>query len=467
MSTAVSSERFPALGYPVIRIPSETAALGWNALAFVIAHVPLALLMERVHHIATLHAAVTLIVGLRWAVSKANVHRVAYVGAYITAAEALWRMTDATVPWEFSKYATAGIFLVAIFWHGRPRVPRLALLYFALLIPAIAQPAMNEYLVADYLRQMISFHLSGPFALMVCTWFFSYLRLTSSQLERMFFAVIGPSLGIAIITLYSTATAENLSWGTHSNVITSGGYGPNQVSGALGLGALMALMLLVRSKSTFWIKVAIFVLMAFIATQAALTFSRGGLMSAAGAAVVGFLFMSRDRRTRLRIVFLVPLILVVAYFIIVPQLERLTGGALTERYEELSTTGRTEIALSDLSIWQENPVFGAGVGMSLFRKDGWRAAHTEFTRLLAEHGLFGLGAIILLIIMSWQRLRQTRSPEEKAFPATMFAWSFLFMLGYAMRLVAPSFAFGLAFAVHQDERQVVYDPRTGNVFEIS
>jgi hypothetical protein len=422
--------------------------------------------MERVPLVATLHAAVISIVGLRWAVSRANVHRIVYVGAYIATAEAMWRMTNGFVPWEFGKYASAGVFLVAILYHGRPRVPRLALLYFVLLLPAIVQPAINEYLVVDYLRQMLSFNLSGPFALMVCTWFFTYVRLTSGQLERMFFAALGPAMGIAVITVYTTATAEEMKWGTESNVIASGGYGPNQVSAALGLGALMAFMLLVRGKLSTWMKVAIFILMAFIATQSALTFSRGGLIGAAGAAAVGLFFMSSDRRTRLRIVVLIPLIFVVANFIIVPQLKRITGGAIAERFQEFNTTGRTEIALSDLSIWQENVVFGAGVGMSLFRKDGWKAAHTEFTRLLAEHGLFGLAAIIVLFTMSWRRLKETRSPKEKGFTAIMFTWSFLFMLDKAMRLVAPCFAFGLAFAVHQDERQLVYDPRTGKVFEI-
>jgi uncharacterized membrane protein YGL010W len=73
------------------------------------------------------------------------------------------------------------------------------------------------------------------------------------------------------------------------------------------------------------------------------------------------------------------------------------------------------------------------------------SSHTEFSRLLAEHGLFGLGALLLLALMTAQRFRQAQTPVSRAMVLSMMGWSLLFMAHSAMRLAAPAFLFGLAF----------------------
>jgi hypothetical protein len=60
--------------------------------------------------------------------------------------------------------------------------------------------------------------------------------------------------------------------------------------------------------------------------------------------------------------------------------------------------------------------------------------------------VFGLVALVLLLWMAWTALRQAQTPGAKAIVATAIGWSFLFMATSGMRLVAPSFLFGLAFA---------------------
>jgi hypothetical protein len=104
-------------------------------------------------------------------------------------------------------------------------------------------------------------------------------------------------------------------------------------------------------------------------------------------------------------------------------------------------------------MWDENPIFGVGVGMSFYRAEGWKVTHTEFTRLLAEHGLFGFSALVLILLAGCLTVWRSKSLREKAVTASMIGWSLLFMLDKAMRLVAPSFAFGLAFANMQFENE--------------
>lgn len=431
-------------------VSERSLVLFW--VLFVAAHIALALGMRQVPVLSTVHALVILIAGMWWAVSENKLLQVMYVGAYLTGAEVLWRMTAAQVPWEFCKYATGLIFILALMRNGRLRLPLLPTLYFALLLPAIITTAVSYYLPLDSVRQMLSSNLSGPFALVASAWFFSHVKLNSSQLESLFLSIIGPTVGIATIALTSTVTTEHMRWGTQSNFVSSGGFGPNQVSGALGLGALMAFLLLLRSRSGTGLKVFVFITMALLVVQSALTFSRGGLIGALGASLVSAFYLIRKRKSRAKLLLIIALILLAA-FLVLPTLDSITNGALSKRFENTSTTGRVEIAQSDLQMWDRNPVFGVGVGMSLFRDKEWRAAHTEFTRMLAEHGLFGLASLILLLVAGWRRLQKTSTTEGKALIGAMLGWSVLFMLDKAMRLVAPSFMFGVAFVTLQPEPQ--------------
>jgi hypothetical protein len=103
----------------------------------------------------------------------------------------------------------------------------------------------------------------------------------------------------------------------------------------------------------------------------------------------------------------------------------------------------------DLQMWRENPIFGVGPGMGMLYRyslQKWVAAHTEYSRLVAEHGVFGLLALILLVVMVIQSIRRARTIMGKALAAAMVSWTLLFMMIDGMRLVAPAFAFGLSFA---------------------
>jgi O-antigen ligase len=142
---------------------------------------------------------------------------------------------------------------------------------------------------------------------------------------------------------------------------------------------------------------------------------------------------------------------VLTTILVLPFLDNFTSGKLSARFETIETTGRTEIAESDLRMWERNPFLGVGIGMSMFRETGWKAAHTEFTRLVAEHGVLGLFALLFLLFAGWRRLKTTPRTEDKAMIAGMLGWSMLFMADKAMRLAAPSLMCGLSFATLTSE----------------
>jgi O-antigen ligase len=426
-----------------------------RVLAFFAAHVLLALVARQVKAIITVHALATLSLGLWWALSSVRrPERVAYMGAYITGAEILWRMSSAGVFWEMGKYATSAIFIVAMLRSNRLKGPSLPLLYFLLLIPSILLTIDGTSL--GVARGKISFNLSGPLALFVSAWFFSHLRLTTGQLRLLLLAAVAPLIGVATRALAGTLAISELKFMDGSMRATSGGFGPNQVSALLGFGALLAFICLLIHKSSLWPKLVMIGIIIFLGIQSAMTFSRGGLYMAAGGAVVASIFMLKDSRLRIRVIVFTGLFFIIVNFAVLPRLDNFTGGALSTRFTNTDLTKRDDIIWADLEIWKEHPFVGVGPGMAQFDRQDLlgrdSAAHTEFSRLLAEHGLLGATALFLLLIIAYRNFRGSRTDTGKSVVACLTGWSFLFMYINAMRLVAPAFAFALGFATILPDR---------------
>jgi O-antigen ligase len=191
-------------------------------------------------------------------------------------------------------------------------------------------------------------------------------------------------------------------------------------------------------------------LLILFAVQSALTFSRGGLFIAFTSAMLTSLFLIKNRGARIRLVVLGVALFLLGSYVILPKLEEFTRGKLVTRFRNTEPTLRDVIVADDLKTWEDNPVFGVGPGQAKYLHKSFRtsvAAHTEYSRLVAEHGIFGLASLLLLVVAAARTITGARSAEERVVKLMVISWSFLFMLGDAMRLVAPAFFVGLAFAV--------------------
>ena len=414
-----------------------------NVVLFFLAHVPIALLMSRIGKIATVHALLTLAVGLWFALMDRRPQRAAYACAYIAGAEALWRSTSADVFWEFGKYATAAIILLSLYQNMRLKVHGAALLYFALLLPSVLfTMAEREYRFRGF-REPLSFNMSGPLAIMLCLCFFSNLRLTAKEMHKLFLAAIGPIVGLTSLAAYSLLTAHTVRFYGESNLLASGGWGPNQVAAVLGLGAFFAFLGLLCAPGGVLLLGLLLGVMTMFVVQSAMTFSRGGLYIMTGATIAATYFLARQPSVRRRLV-LVGVVLFVGLLGFLFAANQFTGGALLERFLDLDMTHREEFVADDIGIWQESPVFGVGPGLG--EEVRGAEAHTEFTRLLAEHGLFGLAALLVLVFIALDHFLRASNPTQKAMVASMTAWAFLYMAVNSLRLVAPAFTLGLVAA---------------------
>ena len=430
--------------------------MSWIAVTFFIfLHIPIALLMKFVPALGTIHALLALAVGVKWAWSGRALAKVAYVGAYITGSEIIWRSVGASVFWEYGKYAVVLLFVVALFRSRHLQFPLLPTLYFLLLIPATLLTVFQVDL--SEARNMISFNLSGPLALAVSVVFFMGLKLNRRQFLRLLIALIAPMVGIVAIILLGFATTD-VAFGHESSAAASGGFGANQVSALLGMGCVAAFLCVLDTKLRWELKVLLFGLVLEFAMQSALTFSRAGVYYAATSIVAGCVLLMRQLRSALQMTVILALFFLLAYYVVYPRLDEFTGGALSERFQNTRLTGRAEIMDADLKIMAEHPIFGIGVGQAMRERARFFrgfAAHTEFTRLLSEHGSFGCVAALLLVIMGIRNVRVAPTNRGRAVAASLVAYSFCFMTGNGMRMVLPSFAFGLAaVTLVPDKRRV-------------
>lgn len=444
--------------------PARDLANSFNVrvIVFLSLHAPLALLMNMSPWFSTVHGIVALLYGLRAAL-LGRTNQVVYAVSYIAAAEVLWRMSRANLFWEYAKYAMLAIIFVALIveWSRRGESRRLRSVWPVLLAVALAPGAVMVLLQRGPAEAMdaISFNLSSYMALTALGAYLWARPIERDTAIRLLLMIMAPIVGITFLAIYFTLTdLDSLIFLGASNFATSGNYDPNQVSNMMGFGALAGVMLLILIPRGLGARSFILLVTLGMLGQGALTFSRGGLYSfALAAAVFGFHLMNTPRARR-RFLLLFGLFGAVLLVGIYPLLDDFTGGSLSERFADTDTTGRVEVAQADIQAFRENPIVGVGVGQSSeYHRDALGinvTAHTEFTRLLAEHGLFGIVAMATLFWMMVRRYLGNRPGLARAMSASLSVWAVSIMFHSAMRLAVIPLAIALAFAMWQIRRPI-------------
>jgi hypothetical protein len=436
--------------------PNENQAGVTKWCLFLLAHIPLALFLAVSPWIATAHVAIVSVVGVGLILKSDRIRvqqNAVMVAAYIVGAEVMWRMTEAKVFWEVGKYMVILCLAIAIVRRTSQKRPLLPAMFFLLLLPSLAYTIFEGRWGLNEIRQQISFNLSGPFTLLICTWFFAGYALRWSEFRDLLFSLLAPVIGIATVALGSLiAVGTRIQFTAESNFVASGGFGPNQVSAVLGLGVVVTFLLLVMGSLPARARLLLQVIMIWLSVQSLLTFSRTGIILAIIAIMGIGIVLLAEPRTRMKVIAGFLFISFLMTYLVFPQLETYTQGAFSDRYSDTTLGGREQIALLDYQIWQDHLVTGVGVGRALlFRQEmGYAAgAHTEFTRMLAEHGLLGLLAVLIFCVMAMQQIVRANGRMNRAVVIGLILWSGGFMVASAFRLAAPAFALGITFATLQ------------------
>jgi O-antigen ligase len=309
------------------------------------------------------------------------------------------------------------------------------------------------------IRKAIAFNLSGPILLGVSAIYFYRRSLEISTLLNMLFYMLLPIISMLSLLYFKTPDIDEIAFGGGANFEASGGYGPNQVATILGLGVFIVGVYLFFKQRVFGLFSVDMFLFTYVLYRGLITFSRGGMITAflAISLFTYYYILSKENKilnlakyTGLLALF------VIALFIYT---SNVTGGMLENRYANKNaaggfksdiTTGRGTLFISEVSAFLDHPFFGIGVGGSKFYRmeelEIQAASHNEMSRLVAEHGLIGIVALMILIIVPI-RLMFKQSYLARAFLASFLLFWFLTINHSAMRIALPGYIYGLSVAI--------------------
>jgi len=403
-----------------------------------------------------------------------------YFFAYYVSFELFARMLRLTpfVPVESGKYLA--MFLMLIGLSQKPNnIGKFKVSNTGLAICVLSVPSIFFMKLDDTFWSNLVFCWFGIFDLGLFVLYFSNFSFSKEEIINIFKLMVYPLISISAYLFVNTPTLSDLQFGISANAEASGNFGPNQVSSILGVGIFVVSIALIMGYTLFKNKfVDIGILLLFI-FRCVLTVSRGGMFSAIlGVAIIYFL-SSKSKSINQRIArFATFTIITLSVFFTFQYVNKISGNTLNERYRgttvdvyngekesdlETLTDGRSTIALAEIEIFLHNPMFGVGPGQSSTYWDISQkfiaddaagnevvASHTEFTRLLAEHGLMGLVICILLIYPMWFYWKKRRELFTRGFAYYLNLGFLVFGLSMSvhssMRTMITPFFFGLAFA---------------------
>lgn len=399
--------------------------------------------------------------------TKNKTTMVLFGGAYMVGAEVFLRMTGGNLAYEASKYVVILLLFLGMFSSGKlDRKSYTYFIYLFLLIPGIVVASKTLNFDTN-MRKAVAFNLSGPICLGISALYCYNRSISFKDFQKVIIAFILPLVSTLIYLFLYTPNLREVLTSTGSNYDTSGGFGPNQVATMLGFGIfLLVVRFFINSKNIFYKALHLF-LIAFMTYRALITFSRGGVYVAAIiiAAFIWTYYVYTSKKFRVKIISLVVLFgLVLTFTWVASSLN--TFGLLEKRYanqdaigneKEDITTGRKELLASELNEFFENPFFGVGVGKIKeirFEKEGVIAAsHNEMSRILAEHGIMGVIAFLILVITPLvYRLRNKRN----IFFYSFYIFWLLTINHSAMRIAAPAFIYGLSLLNFTYEKPPVH-----------
>ena len=393
--------------------------------------------------------------GLWYVVKNKNKNQeVLQVAAYITGIEVFFRMTDGMHITEYGKYSIIVLMFVGMLYDGIKKGSIFYLLFILLLIPGIFV-GVNNLRLDTNVRKAIAFNISGPVCLGVSAMYCIGRTITFEKLKRILTLMSFPIVTATTYIFLYTPSVKDVVTNTQSNFAASGGYGPNQVSTILGLGMFLFFFQVLLNSKEKMVVLLNTILLLLVSYRGIVTFSRGGVMT--GLVMIGalafFIFFLLNSRAKSRFIFysIAGLFLGTAVWI---YSSNETGGMINKRYanqsargveKESQLSGRETLMGTELQMFLDNPILGVGVGKNKeYREEltGIQAAsHNEITRIIAEHGSFGIFAF--LILLSTPLLRFLANPRN-IFVVSFFAFWILTINHAAMRLAAPAFVYALS-----------------------
>lgn len=433
-------------------------------------HIAIGIVIYAAPSLAKIYSLLIFVLGLYFVVKTKNRNNeVLYACAYIVGSEVFLRMTNGNPNHEFAKYSILIFMFIGMLYKGVSKGATMYWIYMILLVPGVIVGIYALDYDAD-IRKSIAFNISGAVCLGVSALYCFNKNITISQINNLLLIMGLPIVSCATyLYLYTPNVRESLT-GTASNGALSGGFGPNQVSTILGLGMFIFFTRLIfssRSKIIFAINV---VLALYISYRGMLTFSRGGMITGFGMILILLLviYINSKNSSKIKLNYLIGFLFVTMLSVWLFT-SYATGGYIDKRYANQDALGRTkadrftgrgEIAEEEFEMFLSSPFLGVGVAEGteirtarMGLSDNF-ASHNEITRMLAEHGFFGICALLILFITP---LFLYYDNKQNIFLLCFVTFWLLTINHAAMRTASPCFIYALSLLkVRFDEEDTVH-----------
>jgi hypothetical protein len=407
---------------------------------------------------------ICIIVPFLYLIFKKNFNEEALIfSAYIVGAEVFLRMTDSFVFYESGKYAVI-LFLTIGFFLGRfnQKFGVQFLFYLFLLYIGIFFTRIPE---GESIKNAIVFNLSGPLVLGISAIYFYKRIITKKNLLDAMFCMLLPVFSTVTYLYFKTPDLKEVLFGGTANFAASGGFGPNQVATAIGLGIfIIAIFILMKKRITGFVFLDALFLIYFI-YRGLLTFSRGGLVTGIIALVVFSVFYIISNKNSLQIFvkyFAIAITFSVAIWVYTSDV---TDGMLNNRYtgknasgvqKEDISSGRVDILETQIQSFVDNPL-GIGVGNGKYKRESENSditasSHNEVGRLIEEHGIFGIIMLIGLLTSPLFNILYSNN-YQRAFLISFYLIWFLTINHSSMRIALPGFIYGLSLLILVDDNE--------------
>lgn len=389
-----------------------------------------------------------------------------YMIFYLGSFDVIARMarTSPFIPYELSKYLLLplfvyGLFLAAKSWNR-------GYLMLLMILPAF----FYDFSGSTELSDLINYGI-GPLILALSVAYFTNKKMSMDILLTCLRMFLYTSLMALAFAFIKTPDYDKIEFTLAANFQTSGGFGSNQVANVLGLGAIVMFIHFFYNKSLTGYRSLDLTILGLFMLQALLTMSRGGVFTAILAAVAFIYFLPKTSSDQA--VVKINKVRVFAYLIVFGivatgifyYVDYISGNVLSMRYKGETigtqagvkdkslttfTSNRFDLVLSELEMWYDYPITGVGVGASKHLRPEYTSvitsSHTEFSRLVADHGLPGLVYLIAWVSIYFFVNNKNRG-VDRALLLTLFIVAFFTSTHSAMRVFITPLMTGLSVCV--------------------
>lgn len=405
--------------------------------------------------LSKLYAILIIFFGIKYIVSSKNGNNEALLlAAYITGVEVFLRMTHGNFFEQYAKYGVILFLVLGMIFKSFSKKAIPYWIFLLVLFPGVVLSFFTLNFDTD-IRKAITFNIVGSVTLFFSALYCYNRKISFHRFLDTLKMMALPLVATLVYMFLYTPSIKDVVTNTESNFETSGGYGPNQVSTILGLGIFVFFTLLILASKSKKLKIVNGVLLLTITFRGIVTFSRGGIITGILMIIVLIIitFLKVSSSAKVKIISFVS-IAIISFMAIWFYSSVQTGGLIDKRYanqdargreKESKLTGRERLIESELNMFLDNPIWGIGVGKNKeYRLETTgidAASHNEISRLLAEHGMFGIFALLILIFTPF--LNYINNQHNIFVIGFVIFWA-LTINHASMRLAAPAFVYALS-----------------------